>query len=209
MNLIVLNGGLRPQMQLKKRIGTYEICQTNIELFYSDENGRSRIDAYIHVPEPRLVHKAFLTPCLVTVAREIRKMFRHESREVNPFLRVWTTRAIEQNLSSALNELEGRILIEGYRRDPTNKWTPMEGSSAYVTSKMCSCATCNAIGRISDSKGREGPFPYKVAFQKEKELSPGKLKESPFAHINVLDLCLLYTSPSPRDGATSRMPSSA
>ena len=26
---------------------------------------------------------------------------------------------------------------------------------------------------------------------------------------DLLDTCLLYTSPSPRDGATSRMPSSA
>ena len=26
---------------------------------------------------------------------------------------------------------------------------------------------------------------------------------------NLLSICLLYTSPSPRDGATSRMPSSA
>ena len=27
--------------------------------------------------------------------------------------------------------------------------------------------------------------------------------------LNLIDTCLLYTSPSPRDGATSRMPSSA
>ena len=29
------------------------------------------------------------------------------------------------------------------------------------------------------------------------------------AGVGVLTACLLYTSPSPRDGATSRMPSSA
>ena len=29
------------------------------------------------------------------------------------------------------------------------------------------------------------------------------------SHIRETDSCLLYTSPSPRDGATSRMPSSA
>ena len=28
-------------------------------------------------------------------------------------------------------------------------------------------------------------------------------------HMTLLQTCLLYTSPSPRDGATSRMPSSA
>ena len=33
-------------------------------------------------------------------------------------------------------------------------------------------------------------------------------KEAPI-HIAKLNLCLLYTSPSPRDYATSRMPSSA
>ena len=30
-----------------------------------------------------------------------------------------------------------------------------------------------------------------------------------FDFDDALDACLLYTSPSPRDGATSRMPSSA
>ena len=33
--------------------------------------------------------------------------------------------------------------------------------------------------------------------------------EEDFWHDLKLDICLLYTSPSPRDGATSRMPSSA
>ena len=28
-------------------------------------------------------------------------------------------------------------------------------------------------------------------------------------HVNIANLCLLYTSPSPRDGLLSRMPSSA
>ena len=32
--------------------------------------------------------------------------------------------------------------------------------------------------------------------------------EDPLADVRV-NICLLYTSPSPRDGATSRMPSSA
>ena len=35
-----------------------------------------------------------------------------------------------------------------------------------------------------------------------------KVLRSPYAHALITD-CLLYTSPSPRDGATSRMPSSA
>ena len=37
-------------------------------------------------------------------------------------------------------------------------------------------------------------------------------KSQPFAGVRIsacMHVCLLYTSPSPRDGATSRMPSSA
>ena len=34
-------------------------------------------------------------------------------------------------------------------------------------------------------------------------------RESIFAMVNSLKICLLYTSPSPRDLSTSRMPSSA
>ena len=37
----------------------------------------------------------------------------------------------------------------------------------------------------------------------------GKREDIEFIQNQVLKICLLYTSPSPRDGATSRMPSSA
>ena len=41
----------------------------------------------------------------------------------------------------------------------------------------------------------------------------GRLSLNPFAHFDLLGtlcmVCLLYTSPSPRDGLLSRMPSSA
>ena len=36
-----------------------------------------------------------------------------------------------------------------------------------------------------------------------------KLRKLPISRIDETDTCLLYTSPSPRDDATSRMPSSA
>ena len=37
----------------------------------------------------------------------------------------------------------------------------------------------------------------------------GSTQENVDKIVEVLKACLLYTSPSPRDGATSRMPSSA
>ena len=35
------------------------------------------------------------------------------------------------------------------------------------------------------------------------------IEEGPYIPLDVMDTCLLYTSPSPRDGLLSRMPSSA
>ena len=48
----------------------------------------------------------------------------------------------------------------------------------------------------------------------EKELSSGTVDKKKFAekskeYSDLNDICLLYTSPSPRDGLLSRMPSSA
>ena len=40
-------------------------------------------------------------------------------------------------------------------------------------------------------------------------LTFGKYRGKRIAEVYYIDPCLLYTSPSPRDGATSRMPSSA
>ena len=42
-------------------------------------------------------------------------------------------------------------------------------------------------------------------------IDPKRLSEyaQDIKQITLLGVCLLYTSPSPRDGATSRMPSSA
>ena len=36
-----------------------------------------------------------------------------------------------------------------------------------------------------------------------------KAKENKIWNLKVINICLLYTSPSPRDGLLSRMPSSA
>ena len=43
----------------------------------------------------------------------------------------------------------------------------------------------------------------------KKEYEPLKGKRLGMNQINKMNTCLLYTSPSPRDGLLSRMPSSA
>ena len=47
----------------------------------------------------------------------------------------------------------------------------------------------------------------KAKIDRTSNLSP--IKERSPAHTNSRNSCLLYTSPSPRDGLLSRMPSSA
>ena len=41
------------------------------------------------------------------------------------------------------------------------------------------------------------------------KLNGGKVKQSKHREFGLANICLLYTSPSPRDGLLSRMPSSA
>ena len=68
---------------------------------------------------------------------------------------------------------------------------------------------------------KEKLFMYLVGtFQSSAWIALGKIKnpmtekskvniEQASFYIDLLDICLLYTSPSPRDGLLSRMPSSA
>ena len=60
----------------------------------------------------------------------------------------------------------------------------------------------NKIQKIS-SKGRKGDLVTNVDLEVENKIKEYLLEETP----NIS--CLLYTSPSPRDLSTSRMPSSA
>ena len=62
----------------------------------------------------------------------------------------------------------------------------------------------------------ESPVPFKagqylMVVMGEKDKRPFSIASSPCRHEGELELhiCLLYTSPSPRDLAVSRMPSSA
>src|SRR5680860_1361104 len=74
------------------------------------------------------------------------------------------------------------------------------------------CGTCRRVGQVPH-QGAPAPLPDRRLDVLEDDLAAlaveldraagGKEGEA------VLDLCLLYTSPSPRDGLLSRMPSSA
>ena len=61
----------------------------------------------------------------------------------------------------------------------------------------------------SEPTSNDNPVTYKEAFPAAKEGDSDKLLAMIEAEENVLNICLLYTSPSPRDQRGSRMPSSA
>ena len=76
-----------------------------------------------------------------------------------------------------------------------------------VVSSLGKGIAASSMGRLLVSRG------FRVQLQKFDpyiNVDPGTM--SPFQHGEVFvteDGCLLYTSPSPRDGLLSRMPSSA
>ena len=53
-------------------------------------------------------------------------------------------------------------------------------------------------------------FTQKAAYEaKDRAIKKFNLEEDDLSYFRTLHSCLLYTSPSPRDGLLSRMPSSA
>ena len=72
----------------------------------------------------------------------------------------------------------------------------------------------SAMERIANGLGSMGPAPAHdtsaiSAELEDERLANAQLKERSRKLTEQLDTCLLYTSPSPRDLSTSRMPSSA
>ena len=86
--------------------------------------------------------------------------------------------------------------------------TPLNGYfDSKVLSRQHAEVWADRQGRvfIRDVKSSNGTFVNGMRLSQEnKESEPRELREQ-----DVLELCLLYTSPSPRDGLLSRMPSSA
>ena len=64
------------------------------------------------------------------------------------------------------------------------------GSSTQLVTKVCTL----------EIKNHKAALPADLYYPQQVATS---------GHVNAHEICLLYTSPSPRDGATSRMPSSA
>ena len=58
------------------------------------------------------------------------------------------------------------------------------------------------------SKNKNGKFHLRIE-DTDKERSKDEYKEQIIKSLQWIGICLLYTSPSPRDGLLSRMPSSA
>ena len=69
-----------------------------------------------------------------------------------------------------------------------------------VIEKCINCGACFAICKDQNK------VPHGTARVKIVTINEGKIGEK---NIPVSCICLLYTSPSPRDGLLSRMPSSA
>ena len=68
---------------------------------------------------------------------------------------------------------------------------------------------CPYCGEREQSEFKAGGEAHIVRPKQPTELSDDEWAEYLFMRKNIKGLCLLYTSPSPRDGLLSRMPSSA
>ena len=97
---------------------------------------------------------------------------------------------------------------------------PKECSEALVKEKYALVTKHDRAGRMADTQEFKGLRLPRERFSEEllealKEITPSKIREDgddiviEHLYVERRMTCLLYTSPSPRDGATSRMPSSA
>ena len=97
------------------------------------------------------------------------------------------------------------------------KEDPPKGSPAWMNTfaDLMNLLLCFFVMLFSMSSVNEEKFEKVIAsFQSTFSILPGggaSIGEGELisSGISQLENCLLYTSPSPRDGATSRMPSSA
>ena len=82
------------------------------------------------------------------------------------------------------------------------------GFGQGLNSLLESCFFCRE-GLLLVPQALEGELPLTLCIQKKITLMPSDFETMIGCLEVVLKLCLLYTSPSPRDGLLSRMPSSA
>ena len=99
---------------------------------------------------------------------------------------------------SGTKEVDENLLIEASNLQPwIDEFVPQAGK----------------INTIEQFKGGQSNPTYKIITESKslvlRRKPPGKLLPSAHAVDREYKVCLLYTSPSPRDGLLSRMPSSA
>ena len=79
-----------------------------------------------------------------------------------------------------------------------------------ITNTSSGTSVRNPATAILEWDAMEGNFKYYDSEAKERAYLKGKIEFIVLDQLsNVSGCCLLYTSPSPRDGLLSRMPSSA
>ena len=100
---------------------------------------------------------------------------------------------------------EAEKLLEVYSEDVSD-----EGQKDLLNMAMVSKLTKILDGRLTVENQSEGGIEYKIIFPvRLAKTTPFTTGTRPDAPIKILLVCLLYTSPSPRDATLSRMPSSA
>ena len=82
-----------------------------------------------------------------------------------------------------------------------SRWTTVDGQSEQKTAII--------ISTVTSIEKKQKPFSFDWSQWERSESASKETTKNVNPEIKKLLLCLLYTSPSPRDGLLSRMPSSA
>ena len=97
-----------------------------------------------------------------------------------------------------------RARVTNYRSIDDSSWVNLEDVTALVgKNESGKTAFLQALRKINSIAGVEDQFSIRDYPRK------GYIKYKKIHEENPCTVCLLYTSPSPRDGLLSRMPSSA
>ena len=105
-----------------------------------------------------------------------------------------TLRLFKNGVQTKAEAWSDPFLYSGVRSDPVLLGTTKQGGSSQLSEMN---------GTLDDIRVTKGVARYTEEFTK-----PTEPHEQGAATVNTT-YCLLYTSPSPRDGLLSRMPSSA
>ena len=125
----------------------------------------------------------------------------------------WHIKADANHVFGTARNIRGgmpRQTPQGYNRqlaDGTDPWDPSDpkfGGFWAGGKHWSEVVADDAIDYLDASKKRDNPFFMYIAFN-----APHDPRQAPKKYVDMYPTCLLYTSPSPRDGLLSRMPSSA